>query len=216
MRRACRIIASILGLLFSAMAGPSSATIVTFGFEGPVGTSPRSLGTYIRGQITYDTDTASQNEASPGEHGDALRYEGAVLSITFATENISRRYDFGTVQLWNDYASDPDWIRFIVDWEDPLQELVITGRDRNFLASGALPEHIPTEGIERVDLFWNETSDDEVFELVSNSLRIIPAAIPEPDSVGLFIAALLGFGTGCWLRQTRSQIEGFGRASAIA
>ena len=228
MSRIRGLIASMVGLLVSAVAVPTSATIVTFGFEGPV--AAPGGDTYIRGQITYDSDTAGRvdlgtnNPIRQFDRGDALVYDGAVRSISFATENISRSYDFGDARVLNDFepcvhlrndsciqwGTEPDELRFYLDYEDPLQEFVIVGRDQTLLSSGALPDRIPTEGLERVELYWQEISADggSLLSIVGNSLRIVPAAIPEPGTVGLLIVALLGFGTGPWLRQTRSESNG--------
>ena len=192
MRRILGTVSLTLGLLTYLVAGPATATIVTFGFEGPVtirfAESP-AIDSFIRGEIAYDTRTPGR------DYGGTWFYQDAIVSMRFSTESVTRSYEFGDIGVQNstslDPGLDPDWIRFLLDFEDPLQEIYIYGTDQGYLSSQELPDPLPTNGIDRVYMNWVEGFDGDYFEISSNSLRIIPAAIPEPGSVGLLIASLL-------------------------
>lgn len=198
------LIASLTALFLVFLSTACTAALVSFEFEGPV----NGEGTFVTGSITYDTTSPVNDIASPWDLGDRLLYTSAIVSFSFTTENVARSYDTGVIQLWNDYdrcvaytsaecllyKEETDKLFFEVN-PSPTESalLIFLGTDQSLLSSGSLPESVPTEGLWRIDFFWDDFSDGGDLSIASNNITLI-SEVPVPTTLALIGLGLVGIG----------------------
>jgi len=198
----------------------SWATLMSFEFEGPVLSTPETLGTFVTGEVTYNTMSPRIDVRGPYDKGDRYLYTGAITSFLFQTETISGAYSGGDIQLWNDYVmcltvtstgclnyqEETDRLYFNVrDFADVGSSgtfIILSGEDQSFLSSGDLPERVPTEGYERQTFTWYYVHGDEDLT-VSGGIQITSQTVPEPNTLFLIMSGLLILGISTWVRTNR-------------
>lgn len=162
-------IAVLLSLSIAAFPYAAHAELVTFYFQGPAVTS--DLGDFVTGSVTFDTST-------PHTPITPLRYwyADAVVSLSFSTNGvagISRTFNCGDIQAWDDWSGTLDLLIFFCDL-GPAHSYHLGTFGVDMLTSLDLPTQPPVG--ERVDFHWN----DELNELAvsSNSISWVrPATI---------------------------------------
>jgi len=202
---------------------------VTYNFEGPIGSGeyspekgvlPFSLGDFITGSVTFDTDVLPVDVSGFGDLGDRVLYPDAIVDFSFSTGVFEWSFQGGNIQLWNDYQmctsrhiSPPPMVctqrhlqmerlSFEIDPSTPevltTAQLIILGNSADFLTSSLLPPTPPKDSlIYRVDLFWDfyVYGDGTSKSIVSNDIMLVRESVPEPALIwGLLTTGFLGTG----------------------
>lgn len=205
---------------------------VTYEFEGPIhssGISPEqgefTLGDFVTGSVTFDTDVLPVDISGFGDLGDRLLYPDAIVDFSFSTGVFEWSFQGGNIQLWNDYqmciakrTSPPPMVclqrqlemeRLSFEIDASTQELynthaqlVILGNSADFLTSSLLPTTPPKDShIYRVDLFWDVLGEGTDISIASNNIKLVRESVPEPAFIlGLLTIGFLG--TGSVLKKT--------------
>lgn len=198
------------------LATEAVAAQITFNFEGP---ATATVGDFVTGSVTFETDTLAIDIRSPFDEGERLLYANAITDLTFSVGNVTETLQTGNVQIFNDFSrcifrsssecfnflDEEDTLFFIAEDSELSAQLIVSGLDQALLDRGTLPTTLPpTEEIFRVDFFVDDIVNDE-FSIASNSIQLVapPAEeVPTPAS----LPGLLGMGVAV-LRLRRQKAE---------